>query len=106
MSQQPQTQPQTQPPQQQIQISFPEHLKGGVYCNNMVVTHTKEEFILDFMVIAPSAGAVTARVIMSPGHMKRTLAALQDNLKKYEANIGKIEEAQEPHKGQIGFHTP
>ena len=25
----------------EIQISFPEHLRGGVYSNNMIVAHTK-----------------------------------------------------------------
>jgi len=90
---------------QEIQVIFPDQLKGGVYCNNMIVTHTKEEFIMDFMMVAPPAGAVTSRVIMSPGHMKRTVAALQDNLKNYEENIGKIEEAAEPGKGRIGFRT-
>ncbi|MDD5037960.1 MAG: DUF3467 domain-containing protein [Dehalococcoidales bacterium] len=95
----------TQEQPQKIQVAFPDHLKGGVYCNNMIITHTKEEFIMDFMMIAPPAGAVTARVIMSPGHMKRTVAALQNNLRKYEEQIGKIEEAPEPGKGKIGFHT-
>jgi hypothetical protein len=89
----------------EIQIAFPEHLKGGVYCNNMVVSHTKEEFIMDFMLVAPPASIVTARVIMSPGHMKRTLAALKNNLETYEKKIGAISEAPEPKsKGSIGFH--
>lgn len=92
-------------PQKQIQVAFPDHLKGGVYCNNMVVNHTKEEFIMDFMMVAPPAGAITARVIMSPGHMKRMVTALQNNLKRYETNFTKIEEAPEPGKGKIGFHT-
>lgn len=77
--------------QKEIKVEFPSNLRGGVYCNNMV---------------APPAGAVTARVIMSPGHMKRTIAALQENLKKYEEKFGKIQEAAEPPKGKIGFHTP
>ncbi|MEW6034115.1 MAG: DUF3467 domain-containing protein [Chloroflexota bacterium] len=90
----------------EIQVEFPANLKGGVYCNNMVVAHTREEFIMDFMMIAPPVGAVTARVIMSPGHMKRTLAALQENLRKYEEKFGKLQEAAEPTKGRIGFRTP
>ena len=68
--------------------------------NNMVVSHTKEEFILDFLMVASPAGAVTARVVVSPGHMKRILAALQDNISKYERNIGTIQIAEEP-KGKI-----
>jgi hypothetical protein len=95
---------QTQP--KEIQLDFPSNLRGGVYCNNMVVAHTREEFIMDFMMIAPPVGAVTARVIMSPGHMKRTIAALQENLGKYEKNFGKVQEAPEPAKGRIGFRTP
>jgi len=85
---------------QEIKVNFPPELQGGVYSNNMVVSHTKEEFILDFLMVAPPAGAVTARVVVSPGHMKRILAALQDNVSKYEKNFGNIQIAEEP-KGKI-----
>ena len=85
---------------QEVKINFPTELQGGVYSNNMVVTHTKEEFILDFLMVAPPAGAVTARVVVSPGHMKRILSALQDNISKYEKNFGTIQIAEEP-KGKI-----
>lgn len=91
---------------QEITVIFPEHLRGGVYCNNMFVTHTKEEFIMDFMMVAPPIGAVTARVVISPGHMKRVIFALQDNLKKYEDKFGKITAAEEPAKGKLGCPTP
>ena len=90
--------------QQQIKIAFPESLRGGVYANNMFVTHTREEFILDFMMVTPPAGSVTARVVISPGHMKRMLSALKDNLNKYKAKFGKLTEAVEPNKPQMGFH--
>jgi hypothetical protein len=85
---------------QDIKVNFPPNLHGGVYSNNMVVSHTKEEFVLDFLMVAPPAGAVTARVIVSPGHMKRILAALQDNIAKYENSFGTIQIAEEP-KGKI-----
>jgi hypothetical protein len=84
----------------EIKINFPQELQGGVYSNNMVVSHTKEEFILDFIMVAPPAGAVTARVIVSPGHMKRILAALGDNISKYEKTFGTIQIAEEP-RGKI-----
>jgi hypothetical protein len=86
----------------EIKVNFPPELQGGVYSNNMFVTHTKEEFILDFLMVAPPAGAVTARVIVSPGHMKRILEALRDNITKYEKNFGIIQVAEEP-KAKIGF---
>jgi hypothetical protein len=94
------------PAQQEVKISFPENLRGGVYSNNMVVTHTREEFILDFMMITPPIGSVTARVVISPGHTKRMLSALKANLDKYEAKFGKVTEAPEPPKPKIGFHPP
>ncbi len=85
---------------QDIKVNFPPSLHGGVYSNNMVVTHTKEEFVLDFLMVVPPAGTVTARVIVSPGHMKRILAALQENISKYESAFGTIQIAEEP-KGKI-----
>jgi hypothetical protein len=94
------------PAQQEVKVAFPENLRGGVYSNNMVITHTKEEFILDFMMITPPVGSVTARVILSPGHTKRMLSALKANIAKYESKFGKVTEASEPPKPQIGFHPP
>jgi hypothetical protein len=89
--------------QKEIQVKFPDHLQGGAYANNMVVSHTKEEFVMDFLMVAPPAGSVTARVIVSPGHMKRILAALQENVSKYEDVFGEIAQAEAP-KAAIGFH--
>ncbi len=80
----------------EMRIEFPKELVGGVYSNNMAVTHTREEFIMDFMMMAPPSGAVTARVIVSPGHMKRILNALNDNILNYEEKFGKIQAAEEP----------
>lgn len=85
----------------EIKLIFPDSLKGGVYCNNMIVQHNKEEFIMDFMMVAPPQGAVTARVIMNPAHVKRMITALQDNMKKYESRFGPLEPAED--KGHIGF---
>ncbi|HEY55808.1 MAG TPA: DUF3467 domain-containing protein [Dehalococcoidia bacterium] len=95
-----------QPAKKEVKIAFPESLRGGVYANSMFATHTREEFILDFMMVTPPLGSVTARVITSPGHMKRMVSALAENMKKYEARFGKLTEAPEPPKPTMGFHTP
>ena len=88
----------------QVQVKFPESLMNGVYANVLNVSHTPEEFIMDFMMVAPPSGAVCARIITSPGHMKRIISALQMNLKKYESTFGKIKPAAEPkHESNIGF---
>ncbi|MBU0707606.1 DUF3467 domain-containing protein [Patescibacteria group bacterium] len=102
-----QNQPQPNPNQQgkQIQIKVSDDVMKGTYANAMSIVHSKEEFTLDFMNIYPhqGAGIVGARIITSPGHMKRIITALQDNLKKYENQHGKIEEAKAPDP--IGFKT-
>lgn len=88
--------------QQEIKIKMPDNIMGGVYANNAVITHSKEEFILTFMMVTPPTGIVTSRIIMSPGHMKRFINALQINVGKYESDNKKIEEAPEP-KAKMGF---
>ena len=101
------TQQQKPPQPQQIKIKVPDEVKRGAYCNLMLVRHMKEEFIMDFILVTPPEAVVTARVIMSPGHMKRTISALRENMEKYEKQIGKIEAAPEPiTKGRIGFVKP
>jgi hypothetical protein len=91
-------------PPQEVKIRLPDDIRRGAYCNLMIVSHTKEEFIMDFILASPPEAVVTARVIMSPGHMKRTIAALGENMAKYEQQFGKIEAAPEPEtKGKIGF---
>jgi hypothetical protein len=88
----------------EIRVEMRKELAGGVYANSLRITHTPEEFVLDFIMIAPPAGDVTARVITSPGHMKRILSALKDNIGKYEEKYGKIKPSVEPaQEGHIGF---
>ena len=71
----------------------------GVYANLMMVSHRKEEFILDFLFVPPQqqVGAQTAalrsRVITTPEHAKRIIRALQENIQRYEASFGAISEA-------------
>jgi hypothetical protein len=60
---------------------------------------------MDFIMVHGGMGTFTSRVIMNPGHMKRAVRALQENLKTYENKIGEIQEAP-MHKGRLGFHTP
>lgn len=79
-----------------IDIKAPEGLLGGKYANMMQVTHTPDEFVLDFMSAFPPAGELVSRLIVSPRHMKRILRALADNVAKYEQAHGAIQEASEP----------
>lgn len=79
-----------------IRIKFPEKVLPGTYANQMVVSHTREEFVLDFVNVFPPEGVVSARIIVSPGHLKRMIRALSDTLKSYEAAHGAVIEAVAP----------
>lgn len=86
----------------QVQVRAKDEDVKGVYSNVMQVTHTQEEFVLDFLNVFGQNGVLATRVIVSPGHFKRMLSALGDNLKKYEEKFGQITPAQLP-EGEIGF---
>lgn len=97
-------QPNQQPNQQQLQLKTDDATLKGAYSNNMQVAHTKEEFIMDFMNMFPPVATLNARIIMSPGHMKRMVAALAENVKRYEEAHGTIEAANAP-SNEMGFKT-
>lgn len=79
-----------------VPLKVPDGVLPGVYSNQMMVQHTREEFLLDFVNLFPPQGVVTARVIVSPGHLKRMIRALRDNLARYETRFGPIVEAVAP----------
>lgn len=80
-------------PETALQIQIDEAVANGVYANMALVNHTDAEFTLDFIYVQPQQpkASVRARVITSPRHMKRLLAAMADNLQKYEARFGVID---------------
>ncbi len=90
---------------QQIQIKASDADLKGVYSNGVQVQHTKEEFCIDFLNIFSPAGTLNARVITSPGHFKRMIRAMQDNLALYEKTHGAIAEAEVAHGAGFGFET-
>lgn len=90
--------------QQQIQIKANDEKLKGEYSNAVQILHTKEEFVLDFLNIFPPTGTLNSRVILSPGHFKRMIKAMEENLKKYEDQFGKIEESEAPSQN-IGFQA-
>jgi len=90
--------------QQQVQIKATDEKLKGEYSNVMQILHTKEEFVLDFLNVFPPTGTLNSRIIVSPGHFKRMVKAMDENLKKYEEINGKIEEV-EAQKIGIGFQV-
>jgi hypothetical protein len=60
------------------------------------VRHSREEFVIDFVNVCPPEGVVNARVIVSPGHLKRMIAALAENLGRYEQRFGAVTTSDDP----------
>ena len=83
-----------------LSIELSEEVAEGVYSNLVMISHSPEEFILDFIRVMPGVpkARVKSRIVVTPAHAKRLLAALADNLQRYEAQHGDIGEvvAQQP----------
>lgn len=77
----------------QIGLELKPEVAKGAYSNLAVISHSKTEFIIDFAEILPGfpKPEVVSRIVMSPEHTKRLMAAIIDNIKKYESQFGPIE---------------
>ena len=88
--------------QKQIQIKAKDEDIKGVYSNAMQVTHTQNEFVLDFLSLLGQEGMLSARIITSPAHLKRIVQALTENMEKYEQRFGVVTPLETP-QSDIGF---
>ena len=77
-----------------MSIELNEEVAQGVYSNLAVITHSPAEFVIDFIRIMPGVpkAQVKSRIILTPEHAKRLVAALNDNISKYESVHGPIRE--------------
>jgi len=97
--------------QQQLNIELSEDVAQGIYSNLAVITHSSSEFVVDFVRIMPGVpkANVKSRVILTPEHAKRLLMALQDNVKKFEAQHGPIKNIKpgsDPSMPPMNFGGP
>jgi hypothetical protein len=81
--------PDTKQPQP-IQINTVDEISRGRYSNLMLVAHSPEEFIIDWLLNAPNGPHLVSRIILSPSNVKRAIEALTINLKQYEDKFGTV----------------
>lgn len=76
-----------------MDIELPDEVSAGKYSNLAIISHSMSEFVLDFASVLPgmTKARVNSRIILTPEHAKRLLMSLQDNVARYESNVGKIE---------------
>lgn len=86
-----------------IDIELDAEVAQGHYSNLAIIAHSTSEFILDFAAILPGLpkAKVKSRIILTPEHAKRLLMSLQENVARYESNVGRIELQQ--MQSHIGF---
>lgn len=91
----------------QMNIELPEEIAEGTYSNLAIIAHSNSEFIIDFVRLVPNVpkAKVKSRIILTPQHAKRLTKALIENIKKFEAQHGKIEGSENPQMPPMNF-TP
>ena len=77
---------------QGLQLELPQEVAQGQYANFAIITHSSSDFVIDFARVLPGVpkAQVKSRVILAPEHAKRLLAALQENIMRYEKTYGPI----------------
>ncbi len=80
----------------------------SVYANLVRIAHTPAEFVFDFARMLPGdpRPTIQARILMSPLGVKLLLAALNENLAKYEAAFGEIHVPQQQTLADFLFKPP
>ena len=81
----------------QINIEISEEVAEGTYANLAIITHSHAEFVIDFVSVMPGTpkSKVKSRIIFTPMHAKRFLKALEDNVNRYEAANGTIQDMEQ-----------
>ena len=82
--------------QNQLNIELTEEIADGIYSNLAIITHSTSEFVIDFVKVMPGVpkAKVKSRILLSPQHAKRLMAALAENIQKYEAVHGAIKQTE------------
>ncbi len=79
----------------ELDLELTEEVAQGRYANLAIISHSTSEFVIDFAAMMPGVpkAKIHSRVILTPEHAKRLLMSLQDNITRYESNVGRIEMA-------------
>jgi len=83
-------------PTSQLNIEISEEVAEGTYANLAIITHSHAEFVVDFVNVMPGApkSKVKSRIILTPFHAKRFMKAIMENVQKFEAANGSIQDME------------
>ncbi|MTG97260.1 MULTISPECIES: DUF3467 domain-containing protein [Myroides] len=76
-------------------IELDELTAEGTFSNLAIINHSNTEFVVDFASVMPGVpkAKVKSRIILTPHHAKRLANALLDNLQRFEAANGEINDS-------------
>ncbi|GIV27697.1 MAG: hypothetical protein KatS3mg027_1511 [Bacteroidia bacterium] len=86
----------TNDPNQAMDIEITAEIADGIYSNLAVISHSPNEFVIDFISIMPGVpkARVRSRIILTPQNAKRLLKALETNIKTFEKTHGSIKDQE------------
>ena len=81
----------------QLNIEISEEVSEGTYANLVIITHSHAEFVMDFVNVMPGTpkSKVKSRIVLTPFHAKRFMKALVENINKFEATSGTIQDMEQ-----------
>lgn len=78
----------------------PAHVARGVFTTGAVVLQGQHEFIVDFLLRMQQPQQVVARIVMPPVVVNQFIAALKENIQRYEDRFGPIQMPVIPNQPQ------
>lgn len=98
-------QPSQNPDPNALNIELSEDIAEGEYANLAMIAHSTSEFVVDFIRMMPGVpkAKVKARIVLTPEHAKRLLAALEENIQRFEQSYGSIKLHQETPNYPMNF---
>ena len=78
----------------------PTHVARGVFTTGAVVLQGQHEFIVDFLLRMQQPQQVVARIVMPPVVVNQFIAALKENIQRYEDRFGSIHMPVIPNQNQ------
>jgi Protein of unknown function (DUF3467) len=91
-----------------MNIELNDDVASGIYSNFAIISHSPTEFIFDFVQVMPGVpkARVRSRVILAPQHAKRLYKALKENITRFEAAHGVLDDMDYPEMFPMNFGGP
>jgi len=89
-----------------VEKEIPDEVAEGTYSNVASVMFSPAEFVFDFGRIVPNRAGVKihTRIVMTPLHAKQLALALNENVRRFEDQLGEIKIPKgRPDLGPTGF---